>query len=462
MSKVLIVSDSALVRTALHSSLSDRGHDVSAQDSTAALLAHAATENFDVVVADASLNDGDEDRGSGFPLCARVNQLLPGVPVVLITAHGNLAVAVEALRAGAFDFVTQPVSVERLLAVVDRAARERSRPVVSESGRPPLLLGRGSFPGAPASPDGESVQISGNSPAVVELRQLLSRIAGLDSCVLITGESGSGKAHVARALHQRGKRSGGSFIAVNCAAVPDQLVEAELFGQVDGAGNERPGCFTRAAGGTLFLDEVSELPLRVQPRLLRALQEQLIRPVGADDERPCDVRVITATTRNLETEVEQGRFRADLYYSVNVLHVPVPPLRSRGVDILLYARQFIEHFTHGNTLAQGLSQQATERLLCYDWPGNLRELQNCMERAVALTQGAEIGLEDLPERVRHNKRSYVRALADEQSQLVSLEEMERRHVLRVLEATSGNKTLAAQILGVDRRTLHRKCGRYDG
>jgi two-component system response regulator HydG len=227
------------------------------------------------------------------------------------------------------------------------------------------------------------------------------------------------------------------------------------------ARNSRPGLFAKAHGGTIFLDEIGEFPLRMQPKLLRVLQDGQVRPVGGDKEIACDVRVIAATNRDLDQAVDQGNFRADLFYRINVLHVEVPPLRARGTDVLLYAQRFIEQFAQRmGKQVSGFSLQTAEKLLAYSWPGNVRELQNCLERAVALTRFELVAVEDLPERVRSYKRSHVLVASEDPTELVSLEEVERRYILRVLEATGGNKTLAAQILGVDRRTLHRKFDRY--
>jgi two-component system response regulator HydG len=299
---------------------------------------------------------------------------------------------------------------------------------------------------------------------MVQLANMLRQIADVDSSVLITGESGTGKELVARALHRNSRRARGPFVAINCAAVPDNLLEAELFGHVKGAftdaRNHRSGLFASADGGTLFLDEIGDIPPSMQPKLLRVLQEHRIRPVGGNEEVPCNVRVLAATNRDLSTAVDRGQFRADLYYRLNVLHVEVPPLRTRGADILLYAKHFIDQFArHTSKRVTGLSQQTAERLMSYGWPGNVRELQNSMERAVALTRFEKITVEDLPDTLRSYRASPAAETPSEGAELLSLEEIERRHILRVLAATGGNKTQAAHILGVDRRTLHRKFGR---
>jgi two-component system response regulator HydG len=283
--------------------------------------------------------------------------------------------------------------------------------------------------------------------------------------VLVTGETGTGKELVARALHDRGPRRNGPFVGINCSAVPETLLEAELFGHVRGAFTDasraRPGLFARANGGTLFLDEIGELPLALQPKLLRALQERKVRPVGSDDEVSFDARVVTATNRDLESAVEENRFREDLFFRINVIHVALPPLRARGGDVLVLAQHFVDRYAgQAGKAVSGISAAAAERLMAYAWPGNVRELENCIERAIALTEYEKIAVDDLPEKIRSYRRSHVLVASDDPAELVPLEEVERRYILRVMEAVGGNKTEAAQVLGVGRRTLYRKLEQY--
>jgi DNA-binding NtrC family response regulator len=283
--------------------------------------------------------------------------------------------------------------------------------------------------------------------------------------VLITGESGTGKELVARALAARSRRRAGPFVAINCAAMPEALLESELFGHGKGAFTDaktaRTGLFLQANGGVLFLDEIGEMPLALQPKLLRALQERKVRPLGGDSETAFDARLVAATNRDLETAVEQRRFREDLFYRINVITVALPPLRARGNDVLLLAQHYVQHFAgqFGKNVT-GLSSPAAERLCSYGWPGNVRELQNCMERAVALTRFAEIVVEDLPDKIRSYRRSHVVVASDDPTELVPLDEIERRYILRALEALGGNRTLTAQVLGLDRKTLYRKLRSY--
>jgi DNA-binding NtrC family response regulator len=308
-------------------------------------------------------------------------------------------------------------------------------------------------------------ELVGDSGPLRRVRQLLERVVDSDASVLVTGESGTGKEVVARVLHRRGRRREGPFVAVNCAAMPEPLLESELFGHVRGAFTDaragRRGLFVQAHRGTLLLDELGDLPLALQPKLLRALQERVVRPVGGNEEVPFDVRLIATSNRDLEAAVEEGRFREDLYFRINVIHVEMPPLRARGSDVLVLAQHFLVH--HAGKAAQrvtGLSSGAAERLLAYAWPGNVRELQNAMERAVALAQYEQVTVDDLPEKIRAYRPSHVLIAADDPSELVPLEEAERRYILRVVESVGGNKTLAARVLGIGRKTLYRKLAQY--
>jgi two-component system response regulator HydG len=307
-------------------------------------------------------------------------------------------------------------------------------------------------------------EILGTSSSMKKMYDLAARVAETETTVLITGESGTGKELVAKALHAKSARKDGPFVAINCAAMPESLLESELFGHVRGAFTDartaRSGLFIKASRGTLFLDEIGEMPAGMQAKLLRALQERTVRPVGGDQEQPFDARIIAATNRDLETEVEEKRFREDLFYRINVVRIHVPPLRARGSDVLLLAQHFLQRYQpNGHQRVVGIKSGAADKLLSYPWPGNVRELQNCIERAVALAQFDHVGVDDLPERVREFKSSRITIESNDPSELLPMEEVERRYILRVLEAVGGNKTLAAQVLGFDRRTLYRKLER---
>jgi DNA-binding NtrC family response regulator len=370
-----------------------------------------------------------------------------------MTAFASMEAAVASIRAGAYDFVTKPLDTDDLILTLERAfANQDLREEVKRLRR--AVSDQRSFD-----------EMIGESAAMKRLYDLVARVADTDATVLITGESGTGKELVARALHARSSRATGPFVAINCAAMPESLLESELFGHVKGAFTDarsaRPGLFTQATGGTLLLDEVAEMPLGMQVKLLRALQERTVRPVGGDSEVPFDVRIIAATNRDLEIEVAERRFREDLFYRVNVVHIQVPPLRERENDALLLAQSFIERCqTRGGARVVALQSAAAERLVSYAWPGNVRELQNCIERAVALSQFDHIGVDDLPESIRRPKSPTATVDSSPGSAHLPLDEMERRHVARVLAELGGNKALAARQLGVDRRTLYRMLERW--
>jgi two-component system response regulator AtoC len=319
--------------------------------------------------------------------------------------------------------------------------------------------------GEAASDSGRSSdEIVGTSAPMRKVGELVARVAATETTVLITGESGTGKELVAKALHASSDRRDGPFVAINCAALPENLLESELFGHVRGAFTDarsaRLGLLVKASRGTLFLDEIAEMPAGMQAKLLRALQERTVRPVGGDEEQPFSARIIAATNRDLELEVEERRFREDLFYRINVVRIEVPPLRARGNDILVLAQHFLERYAaQSRRPVVGLTHEAADRLAFYSWPGNVRELQNCIERAVALARTDRIEGSDLPDKIEDGRSFAAVASAADPLELLPMEEVERRHIHKVLEAVGGNKTLAAQILGFDRRTLYRKLGR---
>jgi two-component system response regulator HydG len=298
------------------------------------------------------------------------------------------------------------------------------------------------------------------------VRELVRRVARTDATVLITGESGTGKELVARAVHQESSRCEGPFVALNCAAVPAQLLESELFGHVRGAFTDarsaRRGLFLEASGGTLFLDEIAEMPTEMQVKLLRALQERTVRPVGGNEEVPFDARIIAATNRDLDAEVGAGRFREDLYYRINVVGVHVPPLRERPGDIAELAGHFIQRFAErfGKPVT-GLGPAVLDRLLAYDWPGNVRELENSIERAVALATGEQVTVDDLPARVKSRAVEATAVVPEASGRLVTLDELEKSYIHHVLRVLGSNKSMAARVLGIDRRTLYRRLEQFE-
>ena len=446
--RVLIVDDERTMCELVDSVLRKRGYATAWRTNPDEALTLLGSEEFDVV-----LTDLDMRTMNGLELCERVVASRPDIPVVLVTAFGSMETAVGAIRAGAYDFVTKPVEMDALALVVERAVQHRT--LKEEVKRLREAIDGRHVPGG----------MIGESPAMKKVYDLIERVAESEANVMITGESGTGKELVAHAVHARSLRRDGPFVAVNCAAVPETLLESELFGHSKGAFTDarqsRTGLFVQANGGTLFLDEVAEMPLGVQPKLLRALQERRVRPVGGNLELPFDARLITATNRDLESEVADKRVREDLFYRINVVRIEVPPLRARGNDCLLLAQHFIERAAQrSGKRVVGLVSTAAEKLLSYDWPGNVRELENCMERAVALTRFDQITVEDLPEKVRNYQSSHLVVASDDPTELLPMHEIERRYIQRVLQGVSGNKTQAAKLLGFDRRTLYRKLDRY--
>lgn len=407
-------------------------------------------KDFDGVIADINL-----DRASGVDLCKKINENWPDTPVILITAFGSMASAISAIRAGAVDFINKPVTKAALLQALDGALRHgRFREKVKRL--------ETNLRGNPA-PDGDV--LLGESIAMKKVLELVQRVALSDTMVLIHGESGTGKEVIARILHGASQRAHMPFVALNCAAVAPHLIESELFGHVKGAFTDakdtRAGLFEQAAGGTLLLDEVGEMPLDMQPKLLRVLQERQLRPVGGNTVVPITARIIAATNRDLERDVAARRFRADLYYRLNVVQIEVPPLRARDVDILPLARHFVARFAERNQKpVRGISPEASQILLRYDWPGNVRELENAIQRAVALSRSEQIEVSDLPDRIRTHQGATPGLTDAGNEPLLPLDEIERRHIQQALRTSKGNKTLAAKVLGVDRRTLYRRLERY--
>jgi two-component system response regulator HydG len=448
--RVLLVDDDQAMCELLELDLRDRAFEAVTRHSADEALALLDEQEVSAVLTDLNM------RGmSGIELCRRVAERHPDVPVVVITAFGSIETAVSAIRAGAYDYLSKPIDAEALTLALERAIAHHALRL--ELRRLRLAVGE----------QAQFGDLVGPSAAMRKVHDLLSRVADSDASVLVTGESGTGKEVVARSLHARSKRRGGPFVAINCAAVPEALLESELFGHAKGAFTDarsaRSGLFVQASGGTIFLDEIGEMPLGMQPKLLRALQERSVRPVGGSAELPFDVRVVAATNRDLESAIEERRFREDLYYRINVIHVALPPLRERGGDALLLAQRFALDFaSRAGKHVTGLSPAAAEKLAAYAFPGNVRELMNAMERAVALTRYEQITVDDLPEKIRAARPSPELAEATGSAELVPLEEVERRYVLRVLEAAGGNKAQAARILGLDRKTLHRKLERWQG
>lgn len=448
--KILVIEDDQDMCDLLKVGLSRRDFSVITYISGQQGLAAVYQQPTDVVLADINLPDMN-----GLDICKAVVAKSPDIPVMIMTAFGSMDTAIAAIRAGAFDFVTKPLDMDILAIGLERAIRYRN---LQQKVR--MLSDAAAM--APRRFD----ELLGDSPVMEELFSRLSRIADSEASLLITGESGSGKELTARAVHASSRRKDKPLVTINCSAMPAQLLESELFGHrkgaFTGAREHFKGLFLEADGGTLFLDEVGEIPLDLQPKLLRALEERCVRPVGSATEVPVDVRIISATNRDLESAVEDGLFREDLFYRLNVIQISMPPLRSRGSDILLLAQKFVEQFaTRQNKAVTSIAHGTAERLLEYPWPGNVRELRNAIEHAVALTHFDSIVLEDLPAKIRLFQSDYLLVGDQNPEELISMEEMERRYITHVLKTTGGNRTLSARILKVDRKTLYRKLQRYE-
>jgi DNA-binding NtrC family response regulator len=448
--RVLVVDDDPDFRRFAELAVSRLGYETKSCGNADEALALLASEPYDVVLVDVFLVGA-----SGIELCSRIAERWENLPVVVMTAQGTLETAVDAIRAGAYDFVTKPPQPEALRIALERASAHRRM-------KDEVLRLRRAVKETVAFEE-----IVGASAAMKRVFDLVERAADTDVSVLITGESGTGKELVARALHRRSARAPKPFVALSCAAVPEHLLESELFGYVKGAFTDartpRAGLLAQAAGGTLFLDEIGDMSLALQPKLLRALQERAFRPVGGNEEISFDARIITATNRDLEKSVEDRSFRQDLYFRINVVRIHLPPLRARGNDVLLIAQTLLERYASlSGRKVSGLTKSAAQRLLAYPWPGNVRELSNCIERAVALTRNELLTVDDLPDSVRDYQRGQIGAPGIESGpvDLVPLEDVERGYILRVLDAVGGNKTLASKILGLDRKTLYRKLERY--
>jgi two-component system response regulator HydG len=444
---ILIVDDDEDTAALLRDLLRRCGLDVTAVGSGRQCLEQLRNHPADVVMTDVQM-----PGMLGTELCVTLRERHPDLLPIIVTGRSDPETAIAAIRAGAFDFITKPLEAHAVKIAVSRALEHlalkrevrRLRAEVQRDETDETIDG-----------------IAGESPAIRKMVEMIQRVASSDASVLITGESGTGKELVARALHHLSPRRDRPFVAVNCAAMPASLLESELFGHVRGAftdaRHDRKGLLVSAEGGTILLDEIGEMPIEMQVKLLRVLQERMIRPVGSDQEVPFEVRVLTSTNRDLEAEVHEKRFREDLFYRINVVQIAVPSLRDRAGDILALAQHFINQIAvRSRKAVRGISVDAARLLKDYDWPGNVRELENCMARAVALCRLDEITTDDLPTKMQGHRSSRIALTADAAGGLLTMEEMERHYIGRVLHAVAGNKSRAARVLGLDRRSLYRR------
>jgi DNA-binding NtrC family response regulator len=441
-----VVEDDAAMRELLREALADAGYEVDVAAGGHAGVERIRQGGIDLVVSDVKMPDLD-----GLDMLREIKAVVPSPHVITITAFGSIDTAIRAVKLGAFDYITKPFEIDQLLLSVDKALSERALRSEVERLRGEVERSYGFH------------NIIGRSPSMQEIFGMIRRLAGSSASVLVTGDSGTGKELIARSLHFTSARKNRPFVPINCAAIPDALLESELFGYMRGAFTDaradRAGIFVEADGGTIFLDEIAELSPALQAKLLRVLQDREIRPLGGSRTEKVDVRIIAATNRDLEPRLRDGSFREDLFYRLNVIHLHLPALRERPGDILALAEHFLA--TAAARTGKGscaFDEPVKKTLLGYPWPGNVRELENVVERAVALAEGDVIRLPDLPGVVRDRKPadSLVGALA----RGLTLEELEREYIERVVAAEGGNKTRAAQRLGLDRKTLYRKLEEY--
>nr|WP_314995476.1 sigma-54 dependent transcriptional regulator [uncultured Treponema sp.] len=442
--RILVIDDEKNIREGLQMALEDDGYEVlTAADGTAGLQ-KALSDVVDLIITDLRM-----PGIGGQELLRRVTSETPGVPVIVLTGHGTVETAVEAMRMGAYDFLTKPLDLDRLSLLVKRALQNREL-VLRHRELEEQLQSNKTFE-----------HIIGKSAAMEHVFEMIRKVAPSRASVLITGESGVGKELIASAIHNLSPRKDKSYIKVHCAALAESLLESELFGHekgaYTGAVSQKRGRFELADGGTIFLDEIGEINQNLQIKILRVLQEKQFERVGGEKSVTVDTRLITATNRDLEKEVENGTFRSDLYYRLNVVHIHVPPLRERKEDLPLLIAAFIKEFSEENAKSiSGIEPKARAALYAYEWPGNIRQLRNCLESAVVMSSDDIIRLSDLPEHVREAEQTAaIRVQIG-----TTLAEAEKHIILETLAAYKGNKSKTADILGIGRKTLHRKLDEF--
>lgn len=441
MTAILIVDDEKNMRWALEKALRPAGYETISAAGGPEGLKLAASENPDLVLLDLKMPGMD-----GLEVLGKLKELNPKLPVIMITAHGTMETAVEAMKAGAYDYISKPFDVEEMKLTIAKALEVQA--LAKEVAHLRSELERKySFE-----------NIIGKSDRMQAVFDLIERVADTLASVIIYGESGTGKELVARAIHYRSSRKNKPYIQVNCAALPETLLESELFGHEKGAFtgaiSRKPGRFELADGGTLFLDEIGDLSPAVQVKLLRVLQEKTFERVGGVETIKVDVRIIAATNRDLAEAIKEGAFREDLYYRLNVVPIKLPPLRERGEDLPLLIDYFLKRYDPAGRL-QGLAPEAAKRMVEYWWPGNVRELENAIERASIIARGDRIGFDDLPQEIVRGEGAPARRAAAFQlpEEGISLEDVERDLIRQALERSGGNQTRAAKLLGISRHTL---------
>lgn len=442
---ILIVDDDVQMTVMLRKVLEKGGYDVEIALNGQDALAKSAVGDLDLIISDIRMPGLD-----GLEFLERIKGDHQDIPVILMTAFGSIEAAVESMKKGAYHYIAKPFKTEQFLSVVEAALRERKLQL-EVAGLRQELTKEFCFS-----------NIIGKSPAMQELFSLIRRVARTKSTVIIYGKSGTGKELVAKALHYNSPRADKAFVAFNCAAIPETLLETELFGHAKGAFTDaryaKRGLFVEADGGTLFLDEIGDMPVSIQSKLLRAIQEREIRPVGATTDIKIDVRLVAATHHDLQQLLKEGKIREDLYFRLNVVPINLPELKDRKEDIPPLVRHFLKKYAvENNQKPLNVSRETMRTFLEYSWPGNVRELENVLERAAILTEGPMIQPENLPEGLRS-----VPYVSDKETPIPSsLENLEKKHVQDILNLTRGNQSEAAKILGIDRRTLYRKIKAYN-
>jgi two-component system response regulator HydG len=446
---VLVVDDESSILDTLRILLRKEGYEVATAQGGKAGLEQIRTGSHDIVLTDVRM-----PQVTGLDILQAAKEQDSMTPVILMTAQASLQTAVAAVNQGAFYYVQKPFSNDELIAILRRACEFRSIRVENKQLKQEFR--RRERP--------EVSRPVGKSKRFVDLLKLAELVAPTGSTVLIEGESGTGKEVMARYIHNLSPRANAPFLSINCGALPENLLESELFGHVKGsftgAVRDKQGLFAAARGGTFFMDEVGEMPSSLQIKLLRVLQEREVIPVGATEAIPVDVRIVAATNRDLEEEVRRGHFRSDLFYRLNVIAMEVPTLRDRKEDLILLLELFLQDLaTERDEGPKALSEEAMDAVMVYDWPGNVRELQNALEHAVVLSKGELIDPSSLPERITRRKKEPL--ISERASPNPSLDVIERAYIMWVLQAEGGNKTRAAEVLGIDPSTLYRKLSRYE-
>jgi len=439
---VLVVDDEETARNFCADALNELGFEAQTAESAARALTMLESGEFDIVLADVRM-----PGMNGLELLRAVRQTYPDIDVVMMTAYGTIPSAVQAMKQGAYDYLTKPIKLDDLKHVFQRLVERQELAAENRLLREQVKTHQG------------FANLIGTSPKMQKVYRLILKVAPKRHPVIIMGESGTGKELVARAIHSYSPWQKKPFVPVDCGALTPALIESELFGHVrgafTGATQSRLGLLATAQGGTVFLDEIAELPVELQAKLLRALQEREIKPIGSNERTRLDARIIAATNQDLQAAIRRGDFRKELFFRLDVVSIKIPPLRERKSDIPLLAHYFLERHGSGEGRVQGISPEAMSRLMTYDWPGNVRELENCIQRALALGSGGLIQVKDLPSNVLQPAGGPAESQA-----IASLRDQERRAILQALETTRGDRLRAAQLLGIGKTTIYRKLKEY--